>query len=105
MHITPYIFRQDNAAVHTAKIVKEYFLKENISTLQWPACSFDLNIIENCWVLLSRAVYTEGRQFSDINELKTCITTEWENLAQTKIKELYNSLPERMVKIIENEEG
>lgn len=29
--VTPHIFQQDNAAVRTAKIVEEYFLKENIS--------------------------------------------------------------------------
>ncbi|CAK9833200.1 Transposable element Tc3 transposase [Anthophora retusa] len=103
--VTPYIFQQDNAAVHTAKIVKEYFLKENISILQWPACSPDLNIIENCWAMLSQAVYAEGRQFSNLNELKTCIMIEWENLDQTKIKTLYDSLPKRMVEVIENKGG
>lgn len=42
-----YHFLQDNAAVHTAKIVTAYFEEKNINVLKWPARSSDLNCIEN----------------------------------------------------------
>ncbi|KOC59908.1 hypothetical protein WH47_10550, partial [Habropoda laboriosa] len=32
-----FIFQQDNAAVHTAKVVQTYFKTNNIPLLKWPA--------------------------------------------------------------------
>ena len=55
------IFQQDNAAVHTAKGVKNFFNEKNIEVLEWPARSPDLNIIENCWGHLAREVYCGNR--------------------------------------------
>ncbi|CAK9806981.1 Transposable element Tc3 transposase [Anthophora quadrimaculata] len=100
-----FIFQQDNAAVHTAKVVKEYFSKENIAVLDWPACSPDLNIIENCWSKLSKAVYRENRQFENINELKKCLEEEWRNISLDYIRKLYRSLPKRMLEVVENKGG
>ena len=42
-----WIFQQDNAPIHRANITKEFFAKENINLMPWPACSPDLNVIEN----------------------------------------------------------
>ncbi|XP_043599237.1 tyrosine-protein kinase receptor ver-4-like, partial [Bombus pyrosoma] len=49
---TDYILQQDNASVHTSRLVQSYFNENNISILPWPARSRDLNIIENCWAEL-----------------------------------------------------
>ena len=42
-----YIFQQDNAPVHTSRLVHSHFNENNISILAWPARSLELNIIEN----------------------------------------------------------
>lgn len=94
-----YIFQQDNA-IHTAKNVKNYFSENNIQTLKWPSRSPDLNIIENCWSKLARAVYINGRQFKNTGELKIIIKDEWDKLDQTYLKTLYESLPKRMVEVL-----
>lgn len=44
---TPFIFQQDSAPCHTAKICKEWFENKGIDLLPWPGNSPDLNPIEN----------------------------------------------------------
>lgn len=73
----------------------------NKKILNWPARSPDLNIIENCWSDLPRAVYNNGRQFQNINDLKKCISEEWEKLNQENIKKLFQS-PDRMAAVLMN---
>ena len=41
------IFQQDNAAIHTFKITKDWFKAKNIEVLDWPTKYPDLNPIEN----------------------------------------------------------
>lgn len=60
-----WIFQQDNAPIHTARHVKNWFVANNITTLDWPALSPDLNLIENVWGWLTRRVYENGRQFDN----------------------------------------
>ena len=62
---TQYIFQQDNAPAHTCKLVNEFFVKEGITSLKWPAKSPDLNIMDNIWHMLSEKVYS-GRRFNNV---------------------------------------
>ena len=48
--------------------------KKGINFLDWPANSPNLNFIENLWEYLSRSVYANGRQYSNIDQLKHAIT-------------------------------
>ncbi|KAA8495184.1 Transposable element Tc3 transposase [Porphyridium purpureum] len=41
------VFQQDNAPVHTSRLVKNFMNDENVELLDWPAYSPDFNIIEN----------------------------------------------------------
>ena len=45
----PFIFQQDSAPCHTAKICKGWFKNKGIDILPWPGDSSDLNPIGNLW--------------------------------------------------------
>ena len=50
----PFVFMQDGAPCHTAKLIKAFLLKEKIPLLPWPGNSPDMNPIENVWALLKK---------------------------------------------------
>ncbi|CAF0974175.1 unnamed protein product [Brachionus calyciflorus] len=52
----PFIFQQDNARCHRAKLVKDWFQEQNIEVLAWPANRLDLNCIENFWSWLDKEI-------------------------------------------------
>uniref|UniRef100_A0A3Q1AX10 Tc1-like transposase DDE domain-containing protein n=1 Tax=Amphiprion ocellaris TaxID=80972 RepID=A0A3Q1AX10_AMPOC len=54
-----WVFQQDNTAVHNARLTKDFFRENNITLLDHPTCSPDLNPIENIWgwMILIRSVF------------------------------------------------
>jgi len=42
-----YLFQEDNAPIHTARVATEWKRDNDIETLPWPAQSPDMNPIEN----------------------------------------------------------
>ncbi|XP_066253588.1 uncharacterized protein [Euwallacea similis] len=96
-----WIFQQGNAPIHTVQVVETWLTTNNILVLEWPAISPDLSIIENLWGWLVKHVYTEGRQFNNREELMVAITAAWESIPMNLIENLFNSLPHRMLAVIE----
>ena len=56
-----WIFQQDNVAIHNASITKKYLLEQKIRFLHHPACSPNINPIENLWGLIVAKIYEGGR--------------------------------------------
>ena len=92
--------QQDNSSVHTSKRVQMWFESKGIQVMSWPSLSPEFNIIENVWGQLVRTVYANGRQYSSTEELKFAIFESWEELSQTYIKTLVNSMPNRVFQLI-----
>lgn len=100
-----WFFQHDNAAVHTARLTKDWFTSKNINILDWPAISPDLNPIENVWGLLARKVYENGHQFSSSSELKRKIQQAWSQISTSTLQTLINSMPDRLFEVIKNNGG
>ena len=60
-----------------------------------PACSPDLNHIENVWGLMARKVYKNGREFLSVDALLEAILTTWSNVPNSLMETLGSSMPKR----------
>ena len=78
--------------------------KVNMTTLEWPARSPDLNLIENVWEMLAQLVY-DGPEITKEARL-------WERILRAKKKKLietrrdvivhrFDHYEERLIKVIE----
>ena len=73
---------------------------ENISLLDHPPCSPDLNPIENLWGLLVSKVYARGKQYSNAECLKKEILLQWDLIGSDKLELLVKSMDDRIFEVI-----
>jgi Transposase/DDE superfamily endonuclease len=104
-----YLFMQDNASIHTAYSVRDWFTAHGITQItNWPAYSPDLNPIEHIWWHLKVRVYEMFPEVAaDKSEseharqrLESCIQAAWDTLDKGIFDNLYASMPARMAACI-----
>lgn len=93
------IFQQDNASIHTARVTKSFFQESNLTVMDWPALSPDLNPIENVWGLLAQRVYGFGKQYDTVDDLKTAIRAAWEGLDPVYLSNLVAGMKKRCLDV------
>ncbi|GFX86811.1 transposable element Tc1 transposase [Trichonephila clavipes] len=73
------LYQDDNAPIHTAKIVQEWFAEDEgeVGHLDWPPQSPDLNIIEHLWGYLESKLRARFPPPSTISALETALHEEW----------------------------
>lgn len=76
-------------------MTKSWFVENNVKLIPWPACSPDLNIIENVWSQLARAFHHNNRQFSSTEDRKNAISQAYQNIETEYIRTLFQSMPRR----------
>ena len=97
------IFMQDGASIHTANSTKQWLEDNDITIMDWPAHSPDLNPIENLCGNLSRAVYQQNRQFKNVHELHTCVMDAWGKITRKDCYDLVASMPRRVYQVTERQ--
>ena len=102
-----YVFMQDGARSHTAKLSIDMLKDQNYLKLlephHWPPNSPDLNPVDYCvWGMLERNVY-RGRKITDIDILKEAIVEEWAKIPQTVIDDCITAFKQRLKLVSENE--
>ncbi|XGW04337.1 hypothetical protein V3C99_015474 [Haemonchus contortus] len=93
------VFQQDNASVHASRSTSAWFQQQKIDVLEWPACSPDLNPMENLWGIIVRRVYANSRQFSTIDELRIAIMEAWRDIDRSVLRNLTMSMPHRLMEL------
>lgn len=96
MDPTNFVFQQDNARIHTAKITMDYIKKSNIPVMIWPVNSPDLNPIETVWAYLKKQLDLYRNKPKNMNELWEQVQDIWTNIPSEFLQNLYESMPERM---------
>lgn len=101
-----YIFQQDNATIHTAVSTKTYLEGlENVKLLSWPSRSPDLNPMENLWSVLAHRVYSNGKQYSTLDELEESVYRCWNSIEIDILQSLIHSMPDRIGSVLFNQGG
>ena len=73
-----YVSQDDNAPVHRARNTEKQ--ENNIKCTKWPAQFPDLNLCENVWVRLKRALKPIAGNINTQNKLIAEIRCVWESL-------------------------
>ena len=97
---TDWFLMDDNASCHRSSVTNSFKNRSGIRTLQWPACSPDLNPIENVWSLLKRSVRKSVWPGDDLSRLEILLREAWQNLKQATINNRIESLPSRLRQVI-----
>ncbi len=93
-----FIFQHDNAPAHTARATQAWLEANNIQTIQWPAQSPDLNVIENLWDNVGRVV-TRERPATRV-ELINVLHRAWNSIRPDTVARLFDSLPRRVRAVV-----
>ncbi|GFV33318.1 transposable element Tcb1 transposase [Trichonephila clavipes] len=90
-----FLFMDDNARPHRANILDECLQSEDITCMDWPAYSPDLNPIEHVRDMLGRRIAAHQPAPTCLSHLRRALLDEWRNIPQDQITNLILSMPRR----------
>jgi len=98
-----FIFQQDNAPCHKSQYTMEFFKESKVTLLDWPPQSPDLNPIEHVWSYMKLKL-TE-KEVKNKKQLITEIFNIWHAIPNDFIRNLYDSMPNRVEAVIRAKGG
>ena len=99
------IFMHDGAPCHRSKLVKNFLMEKEVTVLDWPGNSPDLNPIENIWGVLKRRLAEST--ITTKQELISRIINLWfrDPTIPDIIQKVMDSMPKRMQAVIASNGG
>ena len=99
---------QDNAPIHSAKIIRKWLTENSIATIKWPLYLPNLNPIEYMWAKLKERLYEldhdiqyfQGSEDELFDRFSTLIKRAWEDLGQDYFRRLILSMHDRVEAVI-----
>lgn len=96
-----YFFQQDRSPIHMAKSTTRFQEQLGVMLLEWPPQGADMNICENVWGAMKKALSRQPIQCGSQDALWAAIQEEWERLrASDLVTRLFDSLPRRMGAVV-----
>ena len=65
-----WIYQQDDCSFHVSNSTMQWFRQNQVTVIDWPTLSPDLNTMEKLWGILTRDIYANRCQFATFQELK-----------------------------------
>ena len=113
MQLEDIFFQQDNAPVHKACSVMNWFERNSIQLVEHPPYSPDLNPIEHVWVELKKRLHqqyprigdTPGGKEAVMKRLAEVLPLVWETIPEEFFEKLWKSMPDRVAAVLEARGG
>ena len=106
-HVVPFfqrhqnfLFQQDNARPHTARVTQAFLRQNNINLLPHPARSPDLNPIEHFWDALQRRMNALVPRPRTQADLRAAVARVWPQVPQRQTNNLVSSMHRRCRAVI-----
>ncbi|GFV42438.1 neprilysin-2 [Trichonephila clavipes] len=89
-----FILMDDNCRSHRTNLVEDFLFGEGIVRMESPACSPDMNPIEQVWDALGRRVAGRQPPPQTLQELEIALLEEWDRIPHLVVNSLIDSLPQ-----------
>lgn len=95
-----FVFQHDNAPVHTSRLTLSFLADHGVKIMKWPPQSPDINPIEHLWAILKRKVKVLQRRQQQT--FRDAVMKAWSELPLSLIHSLIDSIPSRLLAVIES---